>query len=129
MPGGDRTGPMGAGPRSGRTAGYCAGYGMPGFANRFGGRGLGRGGGFNLGGGFGRGWRNRFFATGVPGRASGGGRRLGLGYGYPPSYSNQDFHQEDEQSFLTEQAEYFKSAIEDINRRLDELQPKREGEK
>ncbi|MCF7709262.1 MAG: DUF5320 domain-containing protein, partial [Verrucomicrobia bacterium] len=31
MPGGDRTGPMGAGPRSGRAAGYCAGFGAPGY--------------------------------------------------------------------------------------------------
>ncbi|HED23649.1 MAG TPA: hypothetical protein ENN91_00820 [Firmicutes bacterium] len=51
MPGGDGTGPMGYGPRSGRAAGYCAGYGMPGFANpwprrRFRGRGYGYGYGY-----------------------------------------------------------------------------------
>jgi hypothetical protein len=33
MPGGDGTGPMGWGPRSGRGAGYCAGYNRPGYAN------------------------------------------------------------------------------------------------
>ena len=33
MPTGDRTGPMGQGPRTGRGAGYCAGYENPGFAN------------------------------------------------------------------------------------------------
>jgi hypothetical protein len=33
MPLGDRTGPLGAGVKSGRVAGFCAGYGMPGFAN------------------------------------------------------------------------------------------------
>jgi len=33
MPAGDRTGPEGMGPRSGRGAGYCAGYGMPGYEN------------------------------------------------------------------------------------------------
>ena len=32
MPGGDRTGPMGQGPMTGRGAGYCAGFGMPGYA-------------------------------------------------------------------------------------------------
>lgn len=43
MPGGDRTGPWGLGPRTGRRAGFCSGYRMPGFMNRsvfppFGGR-------------------------------------------------------------------------------------------
>ena len=33
MPGGDRTGPMGMGPRTGRAAGYCSGAGVPGYAN------------------------------------------------------------------------------------------------
>jgi hypothetical protein len=33
MPGGDRTGPAGAGPMTGRAAGYCAGYGVPGYVN------------------------------------------------------------------------------------------------
>ncbi|MFO8052009.1 MAG: DUF5320 domain-containing protein [Thermoplasmatota archaeon] len=31
MPRGDRTGPWGAGPMTGRGAGYCAGYRHPGF--------------------------------------------------------------------------------------------------
>ena len=35
MPGGDRTGPWGMGPRTGRGAGFCSGYRMPGFMNRF----------------------------------------------------------------------------------------------
>lgn len=58
MPRGDRTGPMGAGPMTGRAAGFCAGNAAPGHANFGGGRGrgmgFGRGGGF--GRGFGRGW-------------------------------------------------------------------------
>ncbi|NIW15542.1 MAG: hypothetical protein GWN31_16790, partial [Candidatus Thorarchaeota archaeon] len=33
MPRGDRTGPWGLGPRTGRAAGYCAGYPVPGFMN------------------------------------------------------------------------------------------------
>jgi hypothetical protein len=33
MPGGDRTGPAGMGPMTGRAAGYCAGYPMPGYRN------------------------------------------------------------------------------------------------
>ena len=49
MPRGDGTGPAGMGPMTGRTAGFCAGYPVPGFTNPVGGRGYwgwGRGGGF-----------------------------------------------------------------------------------
>ena len=35
MPGGDRTGPWGWGRRTGRRAGFCSGYRIPGFMNRF----------------------------------------------------------------------------------------------
>ncbi|MFW6125047.1 MAG: DUF5320 domain-containing protein [Pirellulales bacterium] len=72
MPGGDRTGPRGEGPRTGWGMGYCgpdpaaesspqgAGFGR-GFGFGFGrGRGRGRGGG-------GRGWRNLFHLTGLTG--------------------------------------------------------------
>ena len=67
MPRGDRTGPM-----TGRGAGFCAGYEVPCFTNNVWGRGfgtgLGRGRGFfGCGGGRVRGWRNKFFATGLPG--------------------------------------------------------------
>ena len=71
MPFGDGTGPGGMGPMTGRGAGYCAGFGGPGFANLspwrrwfgFGWRGWGRGSGRGLGrglgpgGGRGFGWR------------------------------------------------------------------------
>jgi len=55
MPRGDRTGPAGMGPMTGRAAGYCAGYDRPGFANPP--AGFGRGRGFGRGSGMGRGWR------------------------------------------------------------------------
>jgi hypothetical protein len=67
MPAGDRTGPWGLGPRTGRGLGYCSGYRAPGFM--YTGRGFGFGPGFGLGRGFGRGmglrhgrgfWRPRF---------------------------------------------------------------------
>ena len=65
MPAGDGTGPMGLGPMSGRAAGYCAGYTMPGFVNPV--PGWGRGMGFGRGRGGGRrGWRHQFYATGLP---------------------------------------------------------------
>lgn len=34
MPWGDRTGPLGLGPMTGRRAGFCAGFPVPGFLNR-----------------------------------------------------------------------------------------------
>ncbi len=61
---GNGTGPMGMGSRTGRGAGFCNGYGMPGFMNVGRGRaGFGRG--FGMGGG--HGYRNQFYATGLPG--------------------------------------------------------------
>ena len=59
MPRGDRTGPYGAGPMSGRAAGYCAGYSVPGYMYpRRGYRGYGRG----WGRGYGRGWGRGYYA-------------------------------------------------------------------
>ena len=58
MPRGDRTGPMGMGPMTGRAAGYCAGNAVPGFMNAPGGRRFGGGGGRG-----GRGRRDWFYAT------------------------------------------------------------------
>jgi len=60
MPRGDGTGPMGMGPMTGRAAGYCAGFPVPGFMNPIGGR-LGLG----LGRGSGRGfWRYPYYSLG-----------------------------------------------------------------
>ena len=69
MPGGDGTGPAGAGPMTGRAAGYCAGNAVPGYMNPgLGGRGF-FGGGWGFGGRGGGGWgrRNWFYATGLTG--------------------------------------------------------------
>ena len=55
MPRGDGTGPGGMGPMTGRGAGFCAGYSVPGFMNPIGGRlGLGLGRGRGMGRGMGR---------------------------------------------------------------------------
>jgi hypothetical protein len=67
MPRGDRTGPVGAGPMTGRGTGWCAGYERPGFATSTPGRGAGLG--YRCGG---RGWRNMYHATGLPGWARAG---------------------------------------------------------
>lgn len=49
MPQGDRTGPAGAGPMTGRGMGYCAGFSVPGFMNPEFGAGFRRGRGFRRG--------------------------------------------------------------------------------
>ena len=59
MPFGDKTGPLGQGPMTGRGQGFCAGNAVPGSFNSAPGFGMGRG------GGGGRGRRNRFRAAGV----------------------------------------------------------------
>ena len=68
MPGGDRTGPMGAGPRTGRGMGVCAGSSSPGYMNpppgqeRMMRRRQGMGRGFGRGrGGFGKGFGMRWW--------------------------------------------------------------------
>ncbi len=70
MPGNNGTGPMGMGPMTGRAAGFCAGYGVPGLASGMPGRGAGRGigRGMGRGGRVGFGFRNQFHATGLTGR-------------------------------------------------------------
>jgi len=65
MPRGNRMGPGGQGPMTGRGAGYCAGYGAPGFASP--GPGGGFGGGRSWGGRGGWRHRNWFGASGLPG--------------------------------------------------------------
>ena len=64
MPGRDRTGPLGAGPRTGRGMGYCGGNDQGRFVDPA--RGLRNRFGFGFRGA-GHGWRHRFFATGMPG--------------------------------------------------------------
>lgn len=124
MPGGDRTGPMGDGPMTGRAAGYCTGSAAPGYMNPapgggFRGRGGGRGGGRGRGGG-GRGWRNWYYATGVPGWA-----RARWGFA-PPAYPAgvpfvPSMTREQEIELLREQADHVNETLEDIKRRIEEL--------
>ena len=120
MPRGDGTGPAGMGPMTGRAAGYCAGYPVPGFMNPVGGRGYGgRGRGFR-GGGFGRG---RGFGW------------AGAGYGYPAwggavaspyaPYAaplGPAMAPEQEITGLKQEAEYLQNALGDINKRIEELE-------
>jgi hypothetical protein len=93
---------------TGRAAGYCAGYPVPG-------RGFGRGGGWAAGRG--RGW----------GRAFGWGRGFGWG---PPPYSApvygaayaQSYGPEDEVTVLKDQARYFEEALQELKKRIEEIE-------
>ena len=121
MPGGDRTGPAGMGPMTGRGAGYCAGYPTPGYANPIPGRGFGGfgGGGWGRGRGGGGGWgrRNMFYATGLPRWQRFGPAVPFYGNAYPPAPSTDD-----ELQALKSQAEYFSNALDEIKKRISELE-------
>ena len=124
MPGGDRTGPMGTGPMTGRGAGFCAGYGAPGYANPAPGRGFGMGFGRGRGfwgrgfGGGGRGYRHWFYATGMPGWMRGGG--------YPAVY--QEPTPEMEKQALKDQANALQSELEAVKKRLSEIETETKAE-
>ena len=122
MPRGDRTGPAGMGPMTGRTAGFCAGYPVPGYMNPVGGRGYG---GRGRGGGWGR--RNWYYATGLPGWAR-------TGYGLPAwgssvnpyAYGGAPFDPglttQQELDGLKGQAEYLEDSLDGIKKRIEELE-------
>jgi Family of unknown function (DUF5320) len=118
VPRGDRTGPMGMGAMTGRSAGNCAGFGMPGYANPFPERGFGMGfgrGGGALGRGFGgggRGWRNTFYATGLPGWI-----RLGCYAALNPEPNPEMVNQA-----LKNQSEALQAELDFIKKRLAEVE-------
>ena len=108
MPRGDATGPAGMGPMTGRAAGYCAGYPVPGFMNPVGGR---------FGGGFGWG-RGRGFGMGRWWRY--GGYPIASPYGfapYAPSYTPDQ-----EMDVLHQQAKMLGEQLDDIQKRISELE-------
>jgi hypothetical protein len=128
MPAGDGTGPMGMGPMTGRGAGYCGGYGMPGYANPGPGRGLGVGWGWGGGWGRGRGWRHWYHATGLPGWA-----RFGYAPAWgaptawgapPPAYGPYAAPPAPEQEieFLKAQAGWLQQQLDGISQRITELE-------
>lgn len=120
MPGGDRTGPAGMGPMTGRGAGYCAGYPAPGFMNPVPGRGV-----WGWGRGGGRGHRHWFYATGLTGwqRAAWGYPAFGAPYGVPYAAPHApSMTSEQEVEVLKGQAEYLEDTLDGIRKRLDELE-------
>jgi len=103
---------------TGRGAGYCAGFAVPGFVNRGFGGGF-FGGGWGRGGG-GRGRRNMFYATGLPGWA-----RAGVGIGATAMPTAGAFYGaagQQDLDVLKQQAQQMADALENIRRRITELE-------
>lgn len=104
MPGGNGTGPMGAGPMTGRGAGYCANFATPGFATPARGGRFGRGMGMGMarngrGGGFG--FRNRFYAQ---------------------TPVQQPVNTGQEKDYLTHEAKALEEELAAVKKRLNELE-------
>lgn len=121
MPQGDRTGPAGMGPRTGRGMGFCSGFGSPGFT-----RGARRG----FGGGWGKGFK-RGFGQGF------GWRRLGVAAAQPiwepqpvypaeqPAPLTKDQEKQmldDEVKAIEEEKRSLADELEAIKKRIKELQ-------
>ncbi len=128
MSGGDGTGPRGFGPMTGRAAGFCTGFGVPGYANFAIGRGY-RAWGRGRGGGGGRGNRNWFYATGLTGwqRAAGYMPAWGNSFAYGGPYyapAMPAANRQQEVDALKAQAEYLEDALEGIRLQLKELEAK-----
>lgn len=97
MPGGNGSGPLGMGPMTGRGAGRCAGYGVPGYTNNFPGQGWGR---------WGRG--NRW-----------SGRDRGFAWSFPRSYPYPNAADEDYQvGSLEQEARYLESSLEAVRKEI-----------
>ncbi len=112
MPQGDRTGPNGQGPMTGRGLGYCNGYNGPGY-NR--GMPMGRGAGFRRG--FGRGFRWRVPARAVP-------QEFVPVRQEPYTYSKEDEIQnlKNEVNILEQEKKDINQELEELKKRIEEVQ-------
>jgi hypothetical protein len=103
MPFGNGTGPAGTGPMTGRAAGYCAGYNMPGFANPI----------------PGRSFRGRGGRRGSLGRR---GAWFGAPYYQAPAYGFAPYSPEQNLYALKAQAQHLQNALEEIHKRVADLE-------
>ena len=116
LPGGDRTGPAGRGPMTGRGLGYCSGYPTPGYT-RGPGMGFGRGWGRGRGRGYYRGGRYRdpYYEPYVLN---------------PPTYvpasplakPDQITMLKQEKEYLESEMEGIKNALNDISKRIADME-------
>jgi len=124
MPGGDRTGPLGLGPMTGRAAGYCAGFAAPGYAHPVPTLGWGRG----RGGGRGRG-RWPFLGAWANWPVPWLMRDLGAPAYMPHPYTgvlpwSLVMTSDEELSVLNNQVRYVESVLKTLRSRIEELTPK-----
>jgi hypothetical protein len=108
MPGGDRTGPLGEGPMTGRGMGYCAGADSRGYFDARGGWGGGR----RYGSGFGR-----------------GGGRIGRGRGFGNRFARPGWGQrlDDVPRGAGAETEELRAMVVELSKRLDSLQEQISG--
>ncbi len=101
MPRGDRTGPTGMGPMTGRRMGICAGY------------------------------PEQDFRSYNPMYGRGRGRRFGRGFGGYWGYPPQSFTPQNEVAYLENMAQEINEDLEQVKSRLKELKKSKEqsGEK
>ena len=111
MPGGDRTGPLGEGPMTGKGFGYCGGLDAPGY-----------------------GYMRPFFGRGFGfGRGRGRGMRRGMGFGQlwgAPVYPyDAPYSRENEAEMLRQQAKNLEDSLEQINKRLTQMEEQTKKDK
>jgi hypothetical protein len=122
MPKGDKSGPVGQGPMTGRAEGFCTGHPSPGYMNP-GGKLSGRR--FFRGRGRGMMHGHWFYTAGHPGWV-----RHDL---YHPAWDiepvsyPEEIEPDEESKMLSEQADYLKQQLEDIQKRLSELESQKKS--
>lgn len=135
MPRGDRRGPLGEGPMTGRAMGYCAGNDRPGYAaGGYGmGRGLGRGRGAFAHGVYGG--RGMAWGYGRGRQGYGGYNGFGPAYGsaYGPAYSPGGFEQgpaskENRKEMLRAETEALEEQLNFLKREMDALEEEKENQ-
>ena len=112
MPGGDKRGPRGQGPMTGRGAGYCAGFDGPGFMADD----TARGAGF----GWGRGFGGRGRWRGGPGLGYGQGRGFRRGFG-PAINAPYDATSTGDRRTMGEEVALLREQISDLEDRLAQI--------
>lgn len=134
MPAGDRTGPWGMGPRTGRGMGYCSGTAQPGYRTAGPGLGFGRGygRGFGRGLGLGRGFgRGRGMGRFLPFMAPWAGCPWGYPYPAPAPYGAAAPGtyplSASEEEILAEEAAALEAELDRVRQRLGEVKKTREG--
>jgi hypothetical protein len=114
MPRGDRRGPNGMGPMTGRGAGFCNGFDAPGYINR----------GAGYAGAFGRGLGRGFAHGGGFGFRSGFDRPMrGSGWGYAPQGTAPlaGYSKEAEKGYIEDEVSFLKDQLKNLEDRLAEM--------